>query len=65
MDLSTATDMTVQVPGLPLSISRSFSSTILGRNLFGPFGYGWVLGVPGEILVAVFAKLRLYEFCPC
>ncbi len=44
MDLSTANDMTVQVPGLPLSISRSFSNTLLGRNLLGPLGYGWVLG---------------------
>ena len=43
MDLSTATDMTVQIPGLPLSISRSFSSNVLERNLLGPFGYGWAL----------------------
>jgi len=39
--LSTATDMTLQVPGLPLSIGRSFSSTITGRNVLGPFGNGW------------------------
>ena len=43
MNLATATDMSVEVPGLPLSITRSFSSTILERNLLGPFGYGWVL----------------------
>jgi RHS repeat-associated protein len=43
-NLSAATDLTVQVPGLPLSIQRAFSSTIIGRNLLGPFGYGWALG---------------------
>ena len=44
--------MTVQVPGLPLSLSRSFSSDLLGRNLLGPFGYGWVLdGGWGQTLI--------------
>ncbi|HEV8062957.1 MAG TPA: DUF4214 domain-containing protein [Gemmataceae bacterium] len=58
-DLSLATDMTVPVPGLPLSITRSYSSSILNRynpsppvppgtellgGGFGPFGIGWVLG---------------------
>ncbi len=44
MDLSTATDMSVQVPGLSLAITRSFGNTLVERNLLGPFGYGWVLG---------------------
>ncbi len=58
-DLSTATDMTVPVPGMPLSITRTYSSSILNRynppppappgsvflgGGFGPFGIGWVLG---------------------
>ena len=42
--LATATDMTVQAPGLPLSVDRSYASTIVTRDLLGPFGYGWALG---------------------
>ena len=43
-NLTTATDVSVQVPGLPLSITRSFSSTVASRNTGSPFGMGWVLG---------------------
>jgi RHS repeat-associated protein len=34
-------DAMASVPGLSLTFSRSFPNTIIGRNQFGPFGYGW------------------------
>ncbi len=42
--LATAEDISVPVPGLPLSIDRTIASTITGHYVFGPFGYGWALG---------------------
>jgi RHS repeat-associated protein len=42
--LAAAEDISVPVPGLPLAIDRTISSTLSGHYVFGPFGYGWVLG---------------------
>ncbi len=40
--LATATDAQVATPGqLSLSFSRTFGATILDRNRFGRFGWGW------------------------
>ncbi len=39
--LSDATDLSVPSAGLSLDFSREASSTIVARNTFGPFGYGW------------------------
>ncbi|HYV35104.1 MAG TPA: nidogen-like domain-containing protein, partial [Gemmataceae bacterium] len=40
--LNAATDAAVPTPGLPLSFSRAFGSTITDRYQMGPFGRGWV-----------------------
>jgi RHS repeat-associated protein len=42
--LAATTDLSVPVPGVPLAIGRVFPATVIGRNLLGPFGYGWELG---------------------
>ena len=40
--LATTTDASVSTPGqLSLSFSREFGPTIMDRNLFGRFGWGW------------------------
>jgi YD repeat-containing protein len=44
-ELASATDVQLTVPGsLPATIERSFPASVEGRNLQGPFGYGWSLG---------------------
>src|SRR5439155_23192054 len=39
--LSSAVDLSIPGPGLPLTFSRSFSESILGRYTPGPLGRGW------------------------
>src|SRR5262249_48663056 len=39
--LASAEDMQVPAPGLPLSVSRTFTNSIIGRYHEGPFGRGW------------------------
>lgn len=39
--LATATDAQLATPGPPLSFSRTFGASILNRNQFGRFGWGW------------------------
>ncbi len=42
--LSSAVDIDAQTPDLPLEIGRTISANIASHYVFGPFGYGWVLG---------------------
>ena len=39
--LASVTDAQVATPGLSLSFTRTFGPTILDRNRFGRFGWGW------------------------
>jgi YD repeat-containing protein len=41
--LASATDDTVDAPGFPITLARSYANSIIGRNEDGPFGLGWSL----------------------
>jgi YD repeat-containing protein len=41
--LASAADMSVPVAGVSLALGRVFPSSVIGRNLAGPFGQGWEL----------------------
>jgi YD repeat-containing protein len=36
-------DVSIPAPGFPLTVSRSYSPSILDRSTVGPFGVGWTL----------------------
>ncbi len=49
--LASSVDMSVPVPGLALTLGRSFASSVIGRSILGPLGYGWGIdGVWGQSL---------------
>ncbi len=39
--LASSTDLAIPAPGLSLSLTRTFASSISGRYQLGAFGYGW------------------------
>ena len=43
MTLDSVTDDSVDAPGFPITFSRSYANSIIGRNEIGPLGRGWAL----------------------
>ena len=41
--LETTSDASITAPGVTIDLTRSFESTVVGRNQLGPFGYGWTI----------------------
>jgi RHS repeat-associated protein len=59
--LASATDAQVAAPGLALGFARTFSPSILDRNQFGPFGWGWDDSWDTHITVDADGSVNVYE----